>query len=90
MSLRPGRSGEAGGRGPQGRAGEERRAIAWAGESAELPSQYSPSKDPSRPLGSWGHKREVREIRRGRRKHPGEVGEEWKATAPPIQARGGC
>ena len=29
-----------------------------------------PSKAPSRPHGSWGHRREAREIRRGRREEP--------------------
>ena len=51
-------------------AGEERRAITWptwAKEPAELPGWYLPSKVPSRPHGSWGHRREVGEIRRGRR-----------------------
>ena len=36
-------------------------------EPAELPSQYPPSKAPSR---SWGHRRDAREIRRDRWEEP--------------------
>ena len=47
--LRPGRSGEAGGRDSPGRVGEERRAITWptrAGEPTELPGRYPPLQRP--------------------------------------------
>ena len=73
MPLRPGRSGEAGRRDSPGRVGEERRAIAWptrAGEPAELPSRYPPSKAPFRLCECWGHRREAGEIRRGRWEEP--------------------
>ena len=51
-----------------------------------LSSQASPllSKAPSRPCGSWGHRREAREIWRGRWEGPsgtGGAGEERRAFA---------
>ena len=93
--LRPGRSGEAGGRNSPGEAGEERRAITWptgAGEPAELPSWYPRLQSPLQatwvPGGIGGRLGRSGEV--CGRGPLGEAGEERRVIAPPTQARGTC
>ena len=53
--------------------GEQQRASAWptqGGEPVELPSRFPPSQASFRPRGSWRHRRETGEIKRGRREGP--------------------
>ena len=94
--MKPGRSREADWRDSSGRVGEKQRVIAWptqAGETAELPGRYPRFKAPSKLHGSWGHRREAGEIRRGRQEGPsqtGEAGEEKTAFAPPTRAQKAC
>ena len=70
--------------------------ITWptrAREPAELPGLYPTSKAPAKPCGSWGHRREAREIRRGRQEGPSQtrgVGEGQRVIALPTQAPGAC
>ena len=74
--LRQGRSGEADRRDSPGRAGEEQRAIAWptrVREPAEFSGRFPTPKTPSRWSGSWGHRREAGEIRRGRWEEPSRM-----------------
>ena len=76
-----------------GRAGEEWRVIAWptgAKESAELPSRFPHFKAPSRPCGSWGHRRLGRSGVAGGRDNPGGLGEDWREIALLTGTRGDC
>ena len=97
VPLRPGRSGEAGGRDSPGRAGEEQRVMApptqgqgacWAPRPIPCPPNPPPGC-----MGPWGHRREAREIRRRRREGPsqtGGAGEERRVFAMPTQAQEEC
>ena len=62
-------------------------------EPAELLGQSPNLQRPLWVRGSWGHRREAGEIRRGRQEEPsgtGGVVEEWRAFAPPTQAQEVC
>ena len=95
MPLRPGRSGEAGGRDSLGTLREEWRAISsptQAGEPAELPSRSPPHpKPPPGHVGPGGiGKRPGRSGVAGGRGPLGGAGEERRAFAPPTWALGAC
>ena len=95
---RPGRSGEAGERGPLAGAGEKWRTIAPPTPARELdelpgwpPAFQEPSSPPAWVLGGIGG-RLGRPGEAGGRGPPGGEGKEWRAFAPPTQARaqGAC
>ena len=81
--LRPGRSGEVGGRGSLGGAGEEQRMITWPtqpGKPAELPGRSPALQVPPLPVAawSWGHRKnaEGRTGEAGGRGPPGQEEQE--------------
>ena len=74
------------------RKGAEGICPTQSGMGSLLSSQASPppSKAPSRPYGSWEHRRVAREIRRGRwegSSRTGGAGEELRALSPPTRAQ---
>ena len=77
------------------RKGVEGVCPAHSGRGSLLSSQASPlpSKSPSRPSGSWGHRREAGVIRRGRREgtfRTGGAGEEQSVFALPTKTQEAC
>ena len=78
----------------EGLSGKSKRGVdlpTQDGEPAELPGRYPPPKPTPRPGGSWRHRKEAREIRRGRRKGPsGRNRREEEGVCPTHSTQEAC